>query len=253
MEASVFHRPQKLTVYRERSASVMQLMEAVAKASMEFTPVAKDAVGVVQRRDANGRMKDEEFKYASLESLHRSTKPALLRHGVVPMQEYCVSNEGVTLVTSLNLGDQFVSSALPIRSYENQDQLVAHMSRMRRAGYAAILCLAAEVDAIAAEPEPQQEPAVTEPSANGKATAVQPKGDLWSKQARMALDAIDEAKAPAAVEDILAKVRKKIEAGDMDPHCLRRMEEAGDERIKELRKPSKPSTNGKPAPVEVAK
>lgn len=251
MEASVFHRPQRLTVYRERSASVQQLMEAVAKAELEFVPIVKDAVGIVQRRDANGRMKDEEFKYASLESLHRSTKPALLKYGVVPMQEYCVSNEGVTLMTSLNKGDEFVSSTLPIRGYENQDQLVGHMSRMRRAGYAAILCLAAEVDAIAAEPEPQ-EPAVTEPSANGKPVAGPPKGDLWSKQARMALDAIDDAKAPAAVEDILAKVRKKIEAGDMDPHCLRRMEEAGDERIKELRKPTRPATNGKPVPAEVA-
>lgn len=253
MEASVFHRPQRLTVYRERSASVQQLMEAVAKAELEFVPIVKDAVGVVQRRDANGRMKDEEFKYASLESLHRSTKPALLKYGVVPMQEYCVSNEGVTLVTSLNKGDEFVSSTLPIRGYENQDQLVGHMSRMRRAGYAAILCLAAEVDAISAEPEPQQGSPAIEPSANGRATAGPPKGDLWARQASMAIDAIGDAKAPAVVEDILAKVRKKIEAGDMDPHCLRRMEEAGDERIKELRKPSKPSTNGKPVPAEVAK
>lgn len=247
---AVFHRPQKLMVYRERSASVAKLMPALAKAELEFAPIVRDAVGHAVRRDANGRPKEEEFRYASLDSLHRSTKAALLRQGIVPTQEFCVSNEGITLVTALNYGDEFISSTLPVRQFENQDQLLGHMKRMRRVAYASILCIDAELDAEVEDAAPQ-ESAVIEPSQNGKAPPDLSK--LWVTQEQMALDAIGDAKTPAKVEDILAKVRKKIATSDMDPHCLGRMEEAGSARVKELKDAPRAVSNGKPVAQEAAK
>lgn len=240
---TTYHRPMRMTVYREKSASVQQLMERVAKAMAEFTPIVRDGEGEVVR---NG--KRVKYRYATLDSLHRSTKPALLKYGVVPLQEYCVSNEGVTLVTTLAYGDQFISSTLPIRQYEDQQRLKAHKSYMRRTAYEALLCLSAEDDGDGAE-EHLTEGAAAEPTINGL-----PARQVWRMQNDLAVRAIEKATTPAEVEDTLSKVRGKIAAGDMDPHCIGRMEEVGNARIAVLKAAK---TNGKPAKVsatqEVAK
>lgn len=230
MEGSAFHRPRPLTVYREKSSSVKTLMENLAKAMSEFTPIVKDMTGVVFRKDAMGRSKESKYRYASLESLHRATKPALLKHGVVPSQEYCVSDEGVTLVTTLSYGDEFISSTLPIRSFEDQQRLKAHMSYMRRTAYEGILCLSAEDDSDGADEQLPEGHAAAEPSVNGVAAS-----QLWKQQEDRAVKAIRDAATPAALDDILATVRKKIASSDMDPHCLGRLDEAAKQRIKEIK------------------
>lgn len=214
MESS-FSRPKRLTVYRERSASVARLMPRLAKAMAEFTPVVRDQEGVVMR---NGRK--VTYRYSSLDSINRSTKPALLKNEVVPSQEYCVSNEGVTLVTTLSYGDEFISSTLPIKQFEDSQRLKAHMSYMRRTAIEALLCLSAEDDADGADTVVQEEAA--------------PSNATWAAQEKLAKGAIAKAKTPAEVEEILGKVAKKIEGGDMNPHSIGMIEEAAANRMDEL-------------------
>lgn len=231
MDASTFHRPRLVSVYRERSQSVKTLMEALAKAMAEFQPIVKDTTGVVFRKDLTGRSKEVKYRYASLESLHKATKPALLKHGVVPTQEYSISNEGVTLVTTLSCGDEFVTSTLPIRAYEDQQRQKAHASYMRRTAYEAILCLSAEDDSDGVEEQLQEGHEAAAPPASGV-----PASQLWQQQESRAAAAIRGAATPAALEDILSTVRKKIGSADMDPHCLGRMESAAEKRLVEIRR-----------------
>lgn len=222
---TAFHRPRKLTVYLEKSPSVRNLMENLAKAMAEFSPIVRDGKGKVIRHN-----REVEYRYATLDSLHRSTKPALLKYGVVPRQDYCVSDEGVTLVTSLSCGDEFVCSTLPIRQYEDQQRLKAHMSYMRRTAYEGILCLSAEDDGDGAEESAPEGSAAAEPAKNGV-----PVNRMWQTQESLAHRAIEGAKTQASLEDLMSKVRKKISDGDMDPHSLGRLEEIAESRMAELR------------------
>lgn len=234
MERSAFHRPRPLSVYLEKSSSVALLMEQLAKAMAEFQPIVKDAKGRVIRR-IGGRDVEVEYRYATLDSLHRATKPALLKHGVVPRQDYGISDEGVTLVTTLHYGDEFVCSTLPIRQFEDQQRQKAHMSYMRRTAYEGILCLSAEDDADGAEESLPSGHEAAAPSDNGKA----PVNRMWQRQEELAAKAIEDGSTVAQVEDVLAKVRGKITAMDMDPHSLGRLEGSAKKRIEVLSKAKK--------------
>ena len=226
MMQSSFSRPRKMLVYKEQSVTVSKLMAALAKAMSEFTPIARDGRGEVIR---NG--KRQTYRYATLDSLHRSTKPALLKEGIVPCQEYCVSDEGVTLVTSLHCGEEFIASVLPIRQYEDQQRLKAHMSYMRRTAYEGILCLSSEDDSDGQDEKlPADNPAAEQP------VDQVPAAKMWKMQLDLATKAIAAAKTPAAAIDILDKAKKKSDDGDMDPHHVGIVEELAHKRVAELKK-----------------
>lgn len=220
MESSSFHRPRKLMVYLEQSASVAELNKALVKAAMEFTPVVRDTV--CEKMVAGRKVK---YRVASLHSLRAATMPALLKHGVLMHQDYCVSDEGVTLVTTLSLLDEFRRSTLPIRRFDDDDRQKSHMTKMRKAGYEAALCLASEEEDESAEESP-----AAEPSRNGQS----PEG-MWRRQLMLAKQAIGDAPTPAALDDIKGKVLKKIDDGDMDPHHIGQIEEAIADRFKAIK------------------
>lgn len=230
MEKSSFSRPRRMLVYLEQSPSVAELNKALVKAAMEFTPIVRDTlcVKMVQGRRV-------EYRVASLHSLRQATIPALLRHGVFPHQDYCVSNEGVTLVTTLSYGDEFRSSTLPIRQIEDDDRQKGHMTKMRKAGYEAVLFLASE------EEGNDEEPAAV-PNGGGSHVAAEqpvdqvPAAKMWKMQLDLATKAIAAAKTPAAAIDILDKAKKKSDDGDMDPHHVGVVEELAYKRVAELKK-----------------
>lgn len=224
----MFHKPRRLMVYLEQSESVKELNEAVVKAAMEFTPIARDTncEKMVQGRKV-------KYRIASLNALRAATMPYLLKHGVLLHQDYCVSDEGVTLVTSLSLGDQYRRSTLPIRQYEDDDRQKAHMTKMRKAGYEAILCLASEEEDDV--PQPAVEQPATAADQNGRAPF---SAMAWKHQTIRAKDAVRDCKTVAEAEDILRKVKNKISIGDMDPHCIAELEELVIARIAALQKDS---------------
>ena len=231
MELSSFSRPRRMTVYKEQSPTVSKLMTALAKAMAEFTPIARDGMGEVLR---NG--KRQTYRYSTLDSLHRATKPALLKQGVVPVQEYCVSDEGVTLVTSLHCGDEYITSVLPIRQYEDQQRLKAHMSYMRRTAYEGILCLSSEDDTDGQDERlPADHPAAEQP------VDKVPAAKVWAMQLDLAAKAIAEAKTQAAVENVVARAKKKCDDGDFDPHMIGRVEDLADKRIAEIKRQATPA------------
>lgn len=226
MKEVSFHRPRPMTVYRERSASVKSLMEALAKAMSEFTPIVRDSEGEVIR---NGRK--TKYRYATLDSINRSTRMALLKHGVVPLQEYCVSDEGTTLVTSLNYGEEFISSVLPIRQFDEQQRQKAHMSYMRRTAIEGLLCLFAEDDADGAEEKAPE-------AADNK---------TWQTNDRLCREAIANATTPAEINEIRRKVSMKVESMEMNPDSWPTIEHLCAERLKAI------ATAKGPVPVRVTK
>lgn len=219
MEKSAFQRPRRMTLYLEKSPSVKVLMEALAKAQLEFTPIVRDAEADVIRGG-----KRVKYRYATLDSLYKSTKPYLLKYGIVPRSDFVVNDEGVTLVTSLTKGDEYICSTLPVRMYEDDERTASHMTKMTKAAYKNILSLASEEDA---PPEAQPEPA--------ESNAI-PADEMWRQQLMLAKQAVGNAKTAAALEDILAKVKGKIAVGDMDPHHLAQVEEAIDARLADMKK-----------------
>jgi hypothetical protein len=207
-----------MTLYLEKSASVAKLMESLAKAQLEFTPIAKDAEADVIR---NG--KRVKFRYATLDSLYKSTKPFLLKHGIVPRSDFVVNDEGVTLVTSLTKGDEYICSTLPVRMYEDDERTASHMTKMTKAAYKNILSLASEEDA---PPEVESAPPQTVAVDHSR---------MWRSQLMLAKQAVADAKTPASLEDLLSKVKGKIDAGDMDPHHIGDVEVAIAERMKAIK------------------
>jgi hypothetical protein len=189
-------------------------MEALSKAMAEFSPVVRDAEGEVIR---NGRK--TKYRYATLDSINRSTRMALLKHGVVTLQEYCVSDEGVTLVTSLNYGEEFISSVLPIRQFDEQQRQKAHMSYMRRTAIEGLLCLSAEDDADGAEEKAPE-------AADNK---------TWQTNDRLAREAIERAEEIAEVNTIRKKIAQKVESMEMNPDAWPTLEQLCDERAKAIK------------------
>jgi hypothetical protein len=62
-----------------------------------------------------------------------------------------------------------------------------------------------------------------------------PAGKLWAQQLMLAKQAVSRAETPAALEDILSRVKKKIGDRDMDPHHIGEVEAAVAAQLKQLK------------------
>ena len=208
-------RPRRFVVYREKSQSVKELMMALAAASLEFSPIEKDCEERVIR---NGKL--QTYRYASIKSILKSCKPALSKAGINIVTEYSISDEGVTQITMLQLGDQYISSCLPIRHNDDLRRQKAEQTLKRRISLEGLLCIAAgdDDDGAAASDD--------EPAADGNA--------FWREQLNRAKKAIADATTAAQVSEVVSKVVGKIDKSEMDPHCIGVVEAAAKDRISQL-------------------
>lgn len=206
-------------VYREKSQSTGQLVEAMCKASLEFLPLVYDEVGY----DEDGN----EYRYASLSAINKATKPALCKYGVYLHTDYGFDEEGMyaTAVLEHTTGE-FIGSFIRIKEYMSIHRQKAAMTLMRRAAVEGLLNLSAEPDTDArscADEDRQKEQAA--------AVEIDPKAVRREEMARQAIEIAD---TPARVEEVMSKVRHMIEAGMMLGASMNVLEPVASARLNEL-------------------
>lgn len=191
-------RPRRSYVYRERSERTGDLIKALARAQGMFGPVIKDSQA-------------QYGWFASLTSMRRATASALSENGLAVHFEYATVGEAPFLVCVLSHeSDQFVSSVIQMERIADPQKRSAYMTYMKRAAYSAILCLAAEDD---------------DDGETAAAATTEAKASEWEETFRLAKDAIAAATNVNRVNNILAKVVEKAQAGLMNPKSVSVLEE----------------------------
>jgi len=202
----------KIFLYREKSDHTGELYTALAAATMSFLPVEKDT--------------DGEFgRYASLSSLHRSTKLQCAEVGLVITGETTPLDGVINLAATLAHGpsDQWVASVVGIRDTGDIRRTLADIGWWRRTHYALLLNLTAEAEG---ESLPPSESGTDDQPAASHAD--------WLIQQQLAVDAITTATTVARINKILARVRDKIVAGNMNPNTLGALESLAQQRFEDI-------------------
>ena len=208
----------KVFLYREKSDRTGELYTALAQATLAFLPIDRDT--------------DGEFgRYASLPSLHKSTKTQCAEVGLVITAETTPIDGVIHLTTTLAHGpsDQWVSSVVGISTLGDIRRTLADIGWWRRTHYALLLNLTAEAEGESLPPSPGHDSDV--PAATNAD---------WLVQQQLAVDAISTATTEARVNKLLARVRDKIAAGDMNPNGLGALERLGKERCEAIHKERNP-------------
>ena len=125
------------------SERIDQLVDALAKAQLEFPPLVRNKeVFVVSRSGTRFA-----FKYATLDRLLDAVRAPLANHGLVLVQTTHQNGQQIILETTLlhNSG-QWISSELVLRPGETSQEFGSSLTYMRRYAIAALLCLAPEED-----------------------------------------------------------------------------------------------------------
>lgn len=206
-------------VYREKSQSTGQLVEAMCQASLEFQPLVYDETGY----DEDGN----EYRYASLNAINKATKPALCKYSLYLHTDYGFDEEGMYATAVLeHKSGEFIASFIRIKEYLSIHRQKAAMTLMRRAAVEGLLNLSAEPDTDAracAEEDRQQ--------AQAAAVEIDPKAVRREEMARQAIEVAD---TPARVEEVMGKVRHMIEAGMMLGASMNVLEPVATARLNEL-------------------
>lgn len=218
-------------VYRDKSRTTGEITKAMADASLEFLPINFDSIG----RDEDGR----EYRYASLTAINKATKAALCKHGCWLHTDYGVDENGLYAVAVVDhVSGEYVSSLLPIPAYQSIHKKKAAMTLMRRTAIEGLLNISTESDTDGPPMEPEAQ-------AEDKTAA-------WEEQKRLAKDAIVAAANRPKVDSIVAKVRAKVDGGDMNPADLEELVTLAEKRIKAI-EAAAAKAGVKPEPVGGAK
>lgn len=208
-------------VYREKSQSTGQLVEAMCQASLEFLPLVYDEVGYDED--------DNEYRYASLTAINKATKAALCRHGIFLHTDYGFDEGGMYATAVLDhTSGEFISSYIRVKEYMSIHRQKAAMTLMRRTAVEGLLNISAEADDDAAccASEDKHNAAIAEAGPVTDPKAV--------KREEMARSAIEAADTPERVEEIMTKVRQMIEAGMMLGASMNVLEPVATARVNEL-------------------
>ncbi len=147
----------------QRSDQVGDLITALAKAQLEFTPALKQNEGKIQGTSKTGNNYEYSYKYADLAANIEAVRPALNKHGIALLQfpEVDLEHQTVSVMTALHCGEQFISQTFEAPSAGRQgfnvQSIGAATTYLRRYGLQALCGLASEDDdgnSVATENKP---------------------------------------------------------------------------------------------------
>ena len=183
-----------VSVYREESKHLGDLIAAMCAAQTEFLPVTLDCDGY---RDG------QVYKYASIKSIRRSTQAALAKHGLLIHHVYGHSDEGDYVVTVLrHASDQYICSTLRIPPRDDVQERKAAMTLLCRTAIEGLLGI------------------VTEDDDDGQSVGMevdQAKSAEWEESLRMCKASIERAATNNKVEHYRELAKQRIAEGRMDP------------------------------------
>lgn len=129
----------------EQTNKMAMLYAALASAQAEYSPLAKNRTVKIRTR-TNG---EYEFRYADLEAVFSSTRPALTKHGISFIQTIQPANGRSSLITMLAHKDGGVlTSEIEFSMPQSGDikDFGAHLTYLRRYAATALLGVAADDD-----------------------------------------------------------------------------------------------------------
>ena len=129
----------------EQTNKMAMLYAALASAQAEYSPLAKNRTVKIRTR-TNG---EYEFRYADLEAVFSSTRPALTKHGISFIQTIQPANGRSSLITMLAHKDGGVLTSEIEFNMPNSGDIKdfgAHLTYLRRYAATALLGVAADDD-----------------------------------------------------------------------------------------------------------
>lgn len=129
----------------EQINKMAQLYAALASAQAEYSPLAKNRTVSIRTRSGG----EYEFRYADLEAVFSSTRPALTKHGISFVQTIQPANGRSSLITMLAHKDGGVLTSEIEFSMPNSGDIKdfgAHLTYLRRYAATALLGVAADDD-----------------------------------------------------------------------------------------------------------
>lgn len=210
----------------DKSASVAELMSALAKASMEFGAIERD-----REEEIVVKGKIRKRRFASDHALLAAVKPALLKHGIVVMTTYGLPDTAgnVPQSTALWCGDEWISTTISIAQRTHVREFNGEMTQYRKYALAHLLGVAPDEDDDGASLSEQPDSSQAEPTSDSPVSA-----SVRAQQRELAARALMAAKTAAKVEDILQKVNIKVAAGEMDAAAIPSLQEVADRQLQAL-------------------
>jgi hypothetical protein len=202
-----------VSVYREESKHLGDLIAAMCAAQAEFLPVALDCDGY-----RNG----DAYKYASIKSIRRSTQAALSKHGLIVHHVYGHSDEGDYVVTVLrHTSDQYICSTLRIPRREDAQDQKSVMTLLCRTAIEGLLGIVTEDDDDAQSTSMEFDAATRE---------------LWATNLSMAKASILSAGTVSRVTQLEKLAKDRIAEGKIAPDAAEEIVRLCADRKKSLTK-----------------
>ena len=129
----------------EQTNKMAMLYAALASAQAEYSPLAKNRTVKIRTRTNS----EYEFRYADLEAVFSSTRPALTKHGISFIQTIQPANGRSSLITMLAHKDGGVLTSEIEFNMPNSGDIKdfgAHLTYLRRYAATALLGVAADDD-----------------------------------------------------------------------------------------------------------
>lgn len=209
-----------VSVYREESKFVGELIAAMCAAQADFLPVSLDC---------HGSRHGEVYRYASIKSIRRATQAALSAHGLVIHHVYGHNDEGEYVVTVLrHISDQYICSTLKIPPREDAQDHKAVKTLLCRTAIEGLLGIVTEDDDDA-QSQSMEVDAQTR--------------SIWATNIGMAKDAISRAESVERVNQLEALARTRIREGQMSPTADQEVAALCNDRRNALTKKEKTSAN----------
>lgn len=206
-----------------------QLYGALAKAQGEFLPLAKNRE-VEITMSKGGKFK---FRYADLEAVLASTRPAMAKHGLSVFQavEGIPNTSSSELVTVLaHEGGGTVRSVMPLPSNHGGDikNFGATITYLRRYALTSLLCIAADDDLDEDGQEATQAPATQARAAKEERRATKP-DELPAYPQRSFDERLEErrqriASGERTADEIIAMIETKARMTEEQRQTLRSIE-----------------------------
>lgn len=206
-----------------------QLYAALAKAQGEFLPLAKNRE-VEITMSKGGKFK---FRYADLEAVLASTRPAMAKHGLSVFQavEGIPNTPSGALVTVLaHEGGGTVRSVIPLLSNHGGDikNFGATITYLRRYALTSLLCIAADDDLDEDGQEATQAPATQARAAKEERRATKP-DELPAYPQRSFDERLEErrqriASGERTADEIIAMIETKARMTEEQRQTLRSIE-----------------------------
>jgi len=127
-----------LSAYREESPQTDKLIADLCDAQMMFLPVTLDKEGI-----RNG----QTYRYASIESIRRSTQAALAMKGIITPHIYGYGESGEYVTTTLrHVSGQYIASTSPIPRSPDPRELKSNKTTLCRTHLEGLLGIVTEED-----------------------------------------------------------------------------------------------------------